>query len=160
LLHHAEPKLFFDLMHMFESFEFGFVFEFELSSLEKIILSSGAGVSAPVALARAPLSVSASRALTVSAMSHFPHTTPPSLCTVGLPCQLCLPRELSWTSAHAYREPRPCRLPTHPSSLLSTAHTRTLSPASLRTSSPTLALCFRLSRSPEFRAHCASYLAR
>jgi hypothetical protein len=34
LLHHAEPKLFFDLMHMFEVFEFGF--EFELSSLEKI----------------------------------------------------------------------------------------------------------------------------
>jgi hypothetical protein len=36
LLHHAESKLFFDLMHMFELFEFGFVFEFELSSLEKI----------------------------------------------------------------------------------------------------------------------------
>jgi hypothetical protein len=36
LLHHVEPKLFFDLMHMFEIFEFGFVFEFELSSLEKI----------------------------------------------------------------------------------------------------------------------------
>ena len=35
LLHHAEPKLFFDLMHMFELFEFGFVFEFELSSLGK-----------------------------------------------------------------------------------------------------------------------------
>jgi hypothetical protein len=26
-LHHAEPKLFFDLMHMFELFEFEFVFE-------------------------------------------------------------------------------------------------------------------------------------
>jgi hypothetical protein len=36
LLHHAEPRLSFDLMHMFELFEFGFVFEFELSSLEKI----------------------------------------------------------------------------------------------------------------------------
>jgi hypothetical protein len=36
LLYHAEPKLFFNLMHMFELFEFGFVFEFELSSLEKI----------------------------------------------------------------------------------------------------------------------------
>jgi hypothetical protein len=36
LLHHAEPNLFFDLMHMFELFEIGFVFEFELSSLEKI----------------------------------------------------------------------------------------------------------------------------
>jgi hypothetical protein len=30
MLHHVEPKLFFDLMHMFE------IFEFELSSLEKI----------------------------------------------------------------------------------------------------------------------------
>jgi hypothetical protein len=36
LLHHDEAKLFFDLMHMFELFEIGFVFEFELSSLEKI----------------------------------------------------------------------------------------------------------------------------
>ena len=36
LLHHVEPKLFFCLMHMFELFEFEFVFEFELSSLEKI----------------------------------------------------------------------------------------------------------------------------
>ena len=36
LFHNAEPKLFFDLMHMFELLEFGFVFEFELSSLEKI----------------------------------------------------------------------------------------------------------------------------
>jgi hypothetical protein len=36
MLHHAEPKLFLDLMHMFEMFEFEFVFEFELSSLEKI----------------------------------------------------------------------------------------------------------------------------
>jgi hypothetical protein len=34
LVHHVEPKLFFCLMHMFELFEF--VFEFELSSLEKI----------------------------------------------------------------------------------------------------------------------------
>jgi hypothetical protein len=30
LLHHDKPKLFFDLMHMFK------LFEFELSSLEKI----------------------------------------------------------------------------------------------------------------------------
>jgi hypothetical protein len=34
LFHHVEPKFFFDLMHMFELFEFGF--DFELSSLEKI----------------------------------------------------------------------------------------------------------------------------
>jgi hypothetical protein len=36
LLHHGEPKLFFDLMRIFEILEFEFVFEFELSSLEKI----------------------------------------------------------------------------------------------------------------------------
>jgi hypothetical protein len=36
LLHHVEPKLFFDLICMFELFEFELVFEFELSSLEKI----------------------------------------------------------------------------------------------------------------------------
>jgi hypothetical protein len=28
LLHHDEPKLFFDLVHMFEIYEFEFVFEF------------------------------------------------------------------------------------------------------------------------------------
>jgi hypothetical protein len=49
LLHHAEPKLFFDLMHMFE------LFEFELSSLEKIkrkafrkSLEKGKATSSPV----------------------------------------------------------------------------------------------------------------
>jgi hypothetical protein len=36
LFHHVEPKLFFCLMHMFELFEYEFVFEFELSSLEEI----------------------------------------------------------------------------------------------------------------------------
>jgi hypothetical protein len=36
MLNHAEPKLFFVLMHMLELFQFEFVFEFELSSLEKI----------------------------------------------------------------------------------------------------------------------------
>jgi hypothetical protein len=35
-LHHVEPKLFFCLVHMFELFEFELVFEFELSSQEKI----------------------------------------------------------------------------------------------------------------------------
>jgi hypothetical protein len=44
LLHHAEPKLFFCLMHMFDLFEFEsmfeFEFEFELSSLEKIKIKS------------------------------------------------------------------------------------------------------------------------
>jgi hypothetical protein len=36
LLHHDESKSFFDLIHMFGLFEFELVFEFELSSLEKI----------------------------------------------------------------------------------------------------------------------------
>jgi hypothetical protein len=36
LLHHDEPKLFFGLMHQFELFEFGFVFEFDLKTIEKI----------------------------------------------------------------------------------------------------------------------------
>jgi hypothetical protein len=36
MLHHGEPKLLFGLMHMFELFEFEYVFEFEWISLEKI----------------------------------------------------------------------------------------------------------------------------
>jgi hypothetical protein len=36
LLHHIEPKLFICLMYMFELFEFEFVFEFDLKSIEKI----------------------------------------------------------------------------------------------------------------------------
>jgi hypothetical protein len=35
MLHHAEPKLFFCLKHMFELFELWIVFEFDLNSLEK-----------------------------------------------------------------------------------------------------------------------------
>jgi hypothetical protein len=49
----------------------------------------------------------------------------------GTPCQLRLPRDPPWTStralAHARRDPRPHRPPTHPSSFLSTTHTRTRS---------------------------------
>jgi hypothetical protein len=36
LLHHAEPKIFFELMHMFDWFEFETWFEFDLKTLEKI----------------------------------------------------------------------------------------------------------------------------
>jgi hypothetical protein len=36
MLHYGEPKLFFCLMHMFELFEFEFLVEFDLNSLEKI----------------------------------------------------------------------------------------------------------------------------
>jgi hypothetical protein len=59
-------------------------------------------------------------------MSRFPRALAPSLCTVELLCQLRLPREPPWTSVHARREPQPHRLPTHPSSLLSTADTCSL----------------------------------
>jgi hypothetical protein len=116
-------------------------------------------LSASVALARTPLSVSASWACLISTMSRLPHAPTPSLCTVGPPCPLRLHREPSLTSAHARRAPQPCRLPTHPSSLLSTAHTA-LSPTSIRSSSPSLALCPHRSRSPEFRSHRAGHLAR
>jgi hypothetical protein len=79
-------------------------------------------------------------------MSRFPSMPAPYLYTVGPLYQLRLPREPPWTSAHTRREPLSRRLPTHPSSLLSTAHTRSLSLASFRASSPSLALCSR--RSP------------
>jgi hypothetical protein len=61
-----------------------------------------------------PLSLSASWARLVSVPSRFPRTPALSRCAVGPPCQLCLPCEPSWTSAHARRDPRPCRLPMHP----------------------------------------------
>jgi hypothetical protein len=70
-----------------------------------------------------------------NATSHFPYVPAPSLCAVG-PRQLRLPRELMWTSAHARRDPRPCHLPTHLSSLLSITLTCTLSPTSFCASSP------------------------
>ena len=73
-----------------------------------------------------PRSLSASRAHLVSAMSHSPHAPAPSLCTVGPPGQVRLPREPPWTSAHARREPWPRRLTTRPSSLLRTARTLSL----------------------------------
>jgi hypothetical protein len=58
---------------------------------------------------------------------------------MGLPCQFCLPREPSWTSVRVCRDPWPRRLPAHPSSLLSIAHTRSLSPAPFHASSPSFA---------------------
>jgi hypothetical protein len=196
LLHHAEPKLFLELMHMFELFEFEFVFEFELSSLEKIkrkairnlekkgkpissqhspVQPSGAPrvrprrltselhlsalVSSPVrslppsicpvgpACRRRlpspvhPRSLSISQAEPVSTPSRSLRTPVSSCCVVGPPYQIRLPREPPWTSAHTRREPWPRRLPTCPSSLLSTAGTRSLSPASFHASSLSLVLC-------------------
>jgi hypothetical protein len=192
-LHHVEPKLFFDLIHIFELFEFELVFEFELSSLEKIkgkaignlgklencisaqpAQSIQAGPRAPAppdrwtpsvsggflahalsspslclvglacrrqspSLAR-PCSLSASWAQLVSTPRCSLHAPVFPRCAVGPPCQFRLPREPPWTSAHARQEPRPHRLPTHPSSLLSTARTRSLSPDPFRVSSLFLSL--------------------
>jgi hypothetical protein len=71
------------------------------------------------------------------------------------PCQLRLPRDPLWTSTralkHARRDPRPRRPPTHPSSLLSTARTRTRFPVPFRIGSLSLtrsALAARPRRRP------------
>jgi hypothetical protein len=99
-LHHAEPQLFFDLMHMFQLFEFEFVFEFELSSLKKIkrkaignlekmenciSAQSAQSSRAPTLAERRPPPVGAAlrlRALTLSS----------SLCHVGPACWCCTSR--------------------------------------------------------------------
>jgi hypothetical protein len=95
LLHHAEPKLFFDLMHMFELFEF--VVKFELSSLEKIkrkaiINSEKKGKlilaqSSPSKLprARSPPSNKWPPPIGASPRPHAPLS--PSRCPVGPTCQ-------------------------------------------------------------------------
>jgi hypothetical protein len=88
-----------------------------------------------------------------------PHTRSLSLHR-GAPCQIRLLCKPPWTSTHAHREPRPRHLPTCPTSLLSTAHTFSLSPTSFHTSSPSLTLCPRYSRSSENRAHRTSRPAR
>jgi hypothetical protein len=144
-------------LHLSAAVSFPCTLSFPLS----LPLPSGARLSASVACSPArPSSVSASRARFVSAMNRFLHALATPRCAVGPPCQFCPPREPSWTSAHARRGPQPCRLPMHPSSLLSTANTRTRSPASFRASSPSLALCSRRSASPEFRARRAHRPAR
>jgi hypothetical protein len=110
-----------------------------------------------VALARALLSLSASRACLVSLLNRFPRVPVSSCCVVGPPCQLRLPRAPPWTSmralAHARWDPWPRRRPTHPSSFL-----RNLVP--FRTVSLSLALCPRCSTSPETHACRASHKAR
>jgi hypothetical protein len=100
-------------------------------------------------------SLSVLRAHPVSAMSRSLRAPVSSRCAVGPPCQLCLPREPPWTSAHACRESRPRRLPSRPSSLMSTACTSSLSLASFRASSLSFALCPRRSRSPKTHARRA-----
>jgi hypothetical protein len=126
-------------------------------------LPSGTGLSAPVSLARALFSVSASRARFVSTLSRSPHVPAPSRCAVGPPYQLRLPRAPPWTNthalAHARRDPQPRRPPTHPSSFLSTARTRTRSPVPFHARSLPLALCPRCSTSLETRARSAGHLA-
>jgi hypothetical protein len=87
-------------------------------------LPSGAALSTPVALACAPLSLSALRARLISVLSCFPRTPAPSCCAVGPPSQLRLPRYPPWTSMHARTPRSPTTSPAHAaSSLLSTAST-------------------------------------
>jgi hypothetical protein len=106
------------------------------------------------------LSVSVSRARLIITMRRFPYTPAPPRCAVGPPCQLRLSREPSWTSAHARRDPRPRYLPTHPSSLLSTARTRIPSPTSFCASSPSLTLFSHRLASPEFHGRASNRPAR
>jgi hypothetical protein len=80
-----------------------------------LLLPSGAILSAPIALAHTPFSLSTSQARPVSTMNRFVvHPLSLSLCAMGPPCQLRLPRDPPWTSAHACRDPQPRRLPMHP----------------------------------------------
>jgi hypothetical protein len=106
LLHHAEPKLFFDLMHMFELFEFGFVFEFELSSLEKIkrkpfrkSLEKGKATFSPVG------PVQPSRATRLRHLTSEPHLS----AAVLAPARSLLrsPCHLGPTCRHLFPLPRP-----------------------------------------------------
>jgi hypothetical protein len=102
-----------------------------------------------------PSTLSVPWARPVSAVSRSLRALAPSSCVVGP--LLDLPSmQTPWTSTHARREPRPRHLPTCPTSLLSIAHTCSLSPTSFRTSSPSLTLCPRYSRSSENRARGAS----
>jgi hypothetical protein len=110
-------------------------------------LPSGAGLSSPVAFARAPLSPSASRAHLVSASNRYPPPPPTptrplslSRCAMGPPYQLRLPRA------------RPRRPPTHPSSFFSTTCARTRFPVPFCTALLSLALCPRHSTSLMTRA--------
>jgi hypothetical protein len=75
-----------------------------------------------------------------------------SCCAMGPLCQLHLPRKPPWTSAHARRELRPRRLPTRPTSLLSTARARSLSPISFHPRPLSRVLCRRRQSSPEIHA--------
>jgi hypothetical protein len=181
---------------MFELFEFEFVFEFKLSSLEKIKrkairnlekkgkpilaqlspvqpsqrqfprsralfphpLHSGAGLSAPVAFARAPTFSLCLMGPTCQRAEPFPPCTCFLSLRHGTALSAPLPREPPWTSAHARREPRPRCLPTRPSSLLSTARTRSLSPTSFRTS--TLSLLLYPRRSSKTRVRRAGHPTR
>jgi hypothetical protein len=128
-------------------------------------LPSGARLSAPVALACAFLSLSASRAR----FARHRAVTPARLLSLSLAASwaplsaLPYPRP-PWTStrvlAHVHRDPWPHHPPTHPSSFLSTAHARTQSPIPFRTSRLSLALCPHRSASQETRARRAGHLAR
>jgi hypothetical protein len=74
--------------------------------------------------ARAPLSLPQALTINVVARSHA--LAPVSLCSGPALSALSSPRTVANPRAHARQEDRPRRLPTRPSSFLSTAHTRSL----------------------------------
>jgi hypothetical protein len=197
LLNHAEHKLFFDLMHMFELFEFEFVFEFELSSLEKIKrksirnlekkgkpilaqlspvqpsqrqfprpralfplpLPSGAGLSAPVAFARAPTFSLCPMGPTRQRAEPFP----PRTCFLSL-CHgaaLSAPPSPRTAVDQRARTPRtPAMLPAHAPQLPFEYRPHPLSLPCLISHKHTLSLALYPRRSPETRVRRAGHPAR
>jgi hypothetical protein len=105
-------------------------------------LPGGADLSAPVPLTCVPslsLSLSLHCGPASSASLHI-HSTCRASAPWASSVSPVLPATAANTRAHARREVRPRRLPTRPSSFLSPARPRSLSPASFRPCSSSVAL--------------------
>jgi hypothetical protein len=126
-------------------------------------LPSGARLSAPVALACAFLSLSASWAYFARHRTITPARPLSLLLRRGSPLSAPPSPRPPWTSAralaHIRQDPRPRRPPTHLSSFLSTARASTHFSVPFRTASLSLALCPCRLASPETLARRAGHLA-
>jgi hypothetical protein len=96
-------------------------------------------LSVLVSLVRASRSLSVLWARLVSIVARSPHARACASVPWASPVSSAFPANRPDPRAHACREDQPCRLPMRPSSFLSPAHTRSLSPASFRPRSPSLA---------------------
>jgi hypothetical protein len=132
-----------------------------MTRVRKLALSPSLCPVGPICRRRFPRMCAPTLSLCCGPASLAPRTVSPLALSLSLAARWACPVSFVFPATATDPRPRICRgdrpgrLPMHPSSLLNPVRTRSLSPASFRTSSPSLALYHRHSHSSEIHDRAA-----